>query len=637
MGKKRHSQDKMWLTYKELMDSWGGKKDSVGGSNIKESMRLPFNYCSLSFCPWENPVCLEDGTIFDILNILPYIRKYKKNPINGKPLLPSSLIKLNFHKNQDGNFHCPITYKAFTDSTQMVAIRETGNVFSLDAYKSLNEKLDNYVDLLDNTEFDKDKIIRLNNSRGIQEISRYEFVKNQQNLDFIKESREDAESSINLSSNFKKLLEEYEIEMSNEDNEEVKKLKKIMTSINSSCNKTIKNEVLLNEEIKGIVEIEEQDYRKVRDLIKKRLESALIGNNSLINLIEVLNVGSKLSLDDAVKTAISSLNLDETSGLCSKLEFSSFLMFHLDLDSKYSNSEFSDGRTSQSTTSTTFNASYDNSINKGKLMLHQRRKRFYRMVIEKGYASICTSMGKLNIELFCKETPMACENFLELSKKGFYDNTKFHRLIKGFVLQGGDPTGTGMGGSSIFGKKFDDEFASSLKHNKRGILSMANSGPNTNSSQFFVLFGDQPHLNGKHTVFGEVVGNLKLLDSIEKVPTNQESIPLTDIRIVNVNVVKNPFRQTVSKIILEYLMKEVVLSLHIKLASSNSKGIIKPNSDPNTANEIGKYLSRKRILESVSQDKTEVISKDIDELNNNYIYEGIKPKKKAGEFDFSNW
>ncbi|ETW52789.1 peptidyl-prolyl cis-trans isomerase-like 3 [Plasmodium falciparum Santa Lucia] len=118
--------------------------------------------------------------------------------------------------------------------------------------------------------------------------------------------------------------------------------------------------------------------------------------------------------------------------------------------------------------------------------------------------SIHTNYGDIKIELFCYEVPKTCKNFLALCASGYYDNTKFHKNIKGFAIQGGDPTNTGKGGQSIYGKYFEDEFDSTLKHDKRGIVSMANKGkPNTNGSQFFITYSRQPHLNGIYPVFGK--------------------------------------------------------------------------------------------------------------------------------------
>ncbi len=117
-------------------------------------------------------------------------------------------------------------------------------------------------------------------------------------------------------------------------------------------------------------------------------------------------------------------------------------------------------------------------------------------------ATLATSKGDIKVRLFTGETPMTCANFINLAVRGFYDGLKFHRVIADFMIQGGCPMGNGTGGP---GYKFRDEFNASLKHNKPGILSMANAGPGTNGSQFFITHVPTPWLDGKHTVFGEVL------------------------------------------------------------------------------------------------------------------------------------
>lgn len=114
-----------------------------------------------------------------------------------------------------------------------------------------------------------------------------------------------------------------------------------------------------------------------------------------------------------------------------------------------------------------------------------------------------TDVGDIKIELFCEDCPKTCENFLALCASDYYNGSLFHRNIKGFIVQTGDPTGTGKGGNSIWDRKFEDEFKDNLKHTDRGMISMANSGPNTNSSQFFFTYAAQPHLDLKYTLFGE--------------------------------------------------------------------------------------------------------------------------------------
>ncbi|MCL6097686.1 MAG: peptidylprolyl isomerase [Bacteroidetes bacterium] len=127
--------------------------------------------------------------------------------------------------------------------------------------------------------------------------------------------------------------------------------------------------------------------------------------------------------------------------------------------------------------------------------------------------SMNTSKGIIEIELYPEHAPMTVNNFVFLAKEGFYDGVSFHRVISDFVIQGGDPTGTGRGGP---GYKFEDELKNNPLKHERGVISMANAGPNSNGSQFFITHSPQPHLNGKHTVFGKVVNGINVVDEIEQ-------------------------------------------------------------------------------------------------------------------------
>lgn len=149
---------------------------------------------------------------------------------------------------------------------------------------------------------------------------------------------------------------------------------------------------------------------------------------------------------------------------------------------------------------------------------------------EKLIAKINTSMGDIEIELFADKTPKTVENFVGLALQNYYDGIIFHRVIDQFMIQGGDPTGSGSGGSSYFGGSFEDEFHSDLTHNGPGILSMANAGPNTNGSQFFITLVPTPWLDGKHSIFGKVIGGLEVVEAIGKVATSKPfDKPIKDI------------------------------------------------------------------------------------------------------------
>lgn len=144
-----------------------------------------------------------------------------------------------------------------------------------------------------------------------------------------------------------------------------------------------------------------------------------------------------------------------------------------------------------------------------------------------------TTLGDIEAELFEKETPKTVTNFVSLTKKGFYDGIIFHRVIPGFMIQTGDPTGTGTGGP---GYKFADEFSPSLKHNQEGILSMANSGPNTNGSQFFITEAPTPWLDQKHSVFGKVTKGMDVVHKIANSKRDSSDKPSTKVEMKKVSV-----------------------------------------------------------------------------------------------------
>lgn len=194
---------------------------------------------------------------------------------------------------------------------------------------------------------------------------------------------------------------------------------------------------------------------------------------------------------------------------------------------------------------------------------------FQLKAIETGdtLATIKTNMGDIKVKLFPNEAPKTVENFVTHAKNGYYNSLIFHRVIKDFMIQGGDPTGTGMGGESIYGHSFEDEFDAKL-HNIRGALSMANAGPNTNGSQFFIVqadtvpanmlnqmqempesfpedivkayaeMGGTPWLDFRHTVFGQVVEGLDIVDNIANVEVGNADRPVNDV-IIETIIIEN--------------------------------------------------------------------------------------------------
>jgi cyclophilin family peptidyl-prolyl cis-trans isomerase len=144
-----------------------------------------------------------------------------------------------------------------------------------------------------------------------------------------------------------------------------------------------------------------------------------------------------------------------------------------------------------------------------------------------------TNMGDFKVKLFMEKAPVTAGNFKSLVEEGFFDGIIFHRVIDGFMIQGGDPTGTGRGGSK---KIIPDEFGEGLKHDKKGMLSMANAGPNTGSSQFFITLAPTPWLDGKHAIFGEVVEGMDIVEKIGKTKTGAGDRPVNEVKMIKVTI-----------------------------------------------------------------------------------------------------
>ncbi|KAK4052653.1 cyclophilin peptidyl-prolyl cis-trans isomerase Cyp8 [Microbotryomycetes sp. JL201] len=381
-------------------------------------------------------VCTANGTTYDLLSIIPYLRQHGKDPATGQALGAGDLITLNFARNNEGTYHDPVTFKVFNEHSHIVAIKTTGNVFSRDTVDRLNIKANHWHDLVSDEPFKRADIITLQDPLHLEarDLSKFDYVQ--------------------------------------------RKIKFDPDGLPSSSSQTKAKETQKN--------------------------------------------------SDATTT---------TKGPVKKLG-----AYVSNASSPYNLSVVSTGRAGASLTSTSapIETKTENALwHEEDLMYEAVREKG-----EKGYARLVTNFGNLNLELHCDRAPRTCYNFLQLAKEGKYKDTIFHRLIPGFMIQGGDPTGTGRGGQSYWGKPFEDEFhqRTALKHNERGVLSMANSGPNTNGSQFFLTLRPTPHLDGKHTVFGRLVGGDDVLGKIERVPCDTATDrPLKEIHIRDVAVFGDPF------------------------------------------------------------------------------------------------
>lgn len=405
-------------------------------------------------------MCTLEGTIFDITNILPWIKKHGTNPVTGAPLTSKELIKLNFAKNDDGEMVDPVTFKVFGDNTHIIALGNTGNVFAYDTVERLNIKAKMWRDLVSDVEFSRKDVITLQDPQNIEARNLSSFKYLLDNISILTEEQQKERNDPSRNVNKKALGNAAEIIRIKEDPKPLEKLKSSSVKVQSLVSKT------------------QADAPKI------------------------------------------------TATRSSK-------------PIPYNAAQHTTGKAAASFTSTGLTP---HTSNERALLTDEEYMLKPRRVKQKGYARIQTRLGDLNIELLPEFAPRAVWNFVQLAKKGYYRDVIFHRNIRNFMLQGGDPTGTGKGGTSIWGKNFQDEFDGPQTHDGRGVVSMANKGKDTNSSQFFITYRAAKHLDRKHTIFGRVVGGLETLTQLENVEvSDKDKRPLIDIAMADVIVFVDPF------------------------------------------------------------------------------------------------
>ncbi|KAJ8927440.1 hypothetical protein NQ314_020110 [Rhamnusium bicolor] len=502
MGKRQHQKDKMYLTYTEWTTLYGGKKSGQLSKEEENFKRLPFDHCCLSLQPFEIPVCDLDGNIFDLEALIPFLKKFKINPVTGKPLELKSLIKLNFHKNSEEEFECPVLFKPFTKSSHIATIATTGNIYLMEAIEQLNIKNRNWKDLITDKPFERKDIIVLQDPNDLSKfnISRFHHVKHN-------------------------LRVETEEEIADKSDPQ-------------ACLKSV------NPETKYTLEELNRDYK--------------------VPTIEVNKIESTAKAD------------------------------------KFNAAHYSTGAVAASFTSTAMNRKLIHEA----AIVHEDEVRYQR-VKKKGYVRLVTNLGMLNLELHCDMVPKTCENFMKHCENGYYNGSKFHRSIRNFMIQGGDPTNTGSGGKSIWGNKFEDEFRPNLSHTGRGVLSMANSGKNTNGSQFFITYRSCKHLDNKHTIFGRVVGGMETLTEMERIEVDNKDRPIEEIILLKAQIFVNPYDE----------------------------------ADEQLAQERVEELNRQKEEELAKTKKTE-LSKGIESFSvekESDVEPTVKKKKMLNSFNFNNW
>ena len=431
-------------------------------------------------------MCCPDGHVFDVVNIVPYVRERGVSPVTGRPLALGDLRKLRFHRDPAGEYCCPVLGKVFTPHSRIVAVRPTGHVYSGEAVDELNVKARNWRDLQTGEPFSRADLVTLQDpgapgaaaARPGVEAFHHVVQGHEEGAGGSARGRGAGAGAGARSADVQRVMAELESRPAAEKTSEVLARAGAGGGGAGAAFKPSAHTW------------DTQDYTG-----KGRAGGAAAGGGDAaarrIQRMWAERAGTEESL--------------QTQGLCS----GSFTSTAMDVQTR-----------------------------------NQRRREVRKLRPEKkGYVRLRTSAGDLNLELHCDIAPRACENFLVLCEEGYYDGTPFHRVIRNFMVQGGDPLGTGRGGESIYGRTFADEIDSRLTHSGRGVLSMANSGKDTNGSQFFVLFKSAPHLDSKHTVFGRVVGGHDALTRLERLETDAQDRPLQEAKVLGAQVFVDPFAE----------------------------------------------------------------------------------------------
>ncbi|KAH7131383.1 hypothetical protein B0J13DRAFT_587707 [Dactylonectria estremocensis] len=482
MGK---GTDKLYITHSEWSSS-DAYSASVGAGASSRSQhaasfrRLPFNFCAASLQPFKNPVCTLDGTIFDVEVIGAWLEKHpNQNPVNGEALQKKDLIRLNFARNSE------------SDSLGAGLSDGKGDLIDPVTYKVFTDNT-HIVAIRHGTYanvFAWDTVQRMNIKPKMWRdlLDDEEFTR----ADIITLQDPQNAASRNLEQ-FKYLKDGHEAQLTKEQEEE-----RQAGNINTGSLGNIGDKVL---RAKAAVE----KARKAREQggdVNRSSTTALAKPAAAPVVRQSMIQDKKLAPNSAAYTTGRAAASFTSTGLTPETSGERALL---------TDEEF---------------------------MLKPKR------VKAKGYARMETNLGNLTIELQTETAPRAVWNFIKLAHKGYYKGVAFHRNIPNFMIQGGDPSGTGRGGASIWGKYFDDEFDGPLTHNARGIMSMANKGKNTNSSQFFITYKAASHLDRKHTIFGRVTSGLDVLSKMEDVPTDGSNRPLNKIIIKDVVVFVDPFEE----------------------------------------------------------------------------------------------
>eukprot|EP00588_Corethron_pennatum_P008370 CAMPEP_0194290662 /NCGR_PEP_ID=MMETSP0169-20130528/41779_1 /TAXON_ID=218684 /ORGANISM="Corethron pennatum, Strain L29A3" /LENGTH=578 /DNA_ID=CAMNT_0039038321 /DNA_START=41 /DNA_END=1773 /DNA_ORIENTATION=+ len=514
-----------------------------GATSVGVQRNLPFGICALSLNKISVPVCIAtSNVVFDNASIVPYLMKHGVDPVTGKCAAVRDLIQLNIEKDERDRWQCPILCKPFNDHSRVVAILQgdgTANVYSKEAVDELNVRARNWTDLVTGRSFSKKDVLVLQNpdDASHRDINNFVHIKDRRLAHRPSTSRD---------------------EVGGDDN-----TKKSGGAAAFQFSGNVRHNSTACRILEKVAA--ETAKRKIHEEEKKKVAEAA-------QLAAVESSGKGKKKRPAVKVYTDDLvggYKQHTAAGSGSLTCTGMAVAR-------------GGERREATEKEIFEST---------LLVVRKMKK-------KGYVQIETNLGNLNVEVHCDLVPRTAANFIGLASLGKYEGSIFHRNIPNFMIQGGAPPGKTKGGESVWGGSFADEFDDRLKHDGRGVLSMANSGPGTNKSQFFITFDSCGHLDRKHSVFGKVVGGLEVLKSMEEIETDKKDRPRTEIQILRTNVFVDPITEAED---VEHLRYEKARENEKQKTTGRDRAAQKkiesiPVADPLTApavadnNRIGKYI-----------------------------------------------
>ncbi|XP_026678012.1 RING-type E3 ubiquitin-protein ligase PPIL2 [Diaphorina citri] len=577
MGKRQHQSDKLYLTYTEWTTLYGGKKAGPEKSDFK---RLPFDHCCVSLQPYEHPYCDKDGNIFELEALMGYLKQYKHNPVTGKPLDVKSLIKLNFHKNAKGEYHCPVLYKVFSKHSHLVAIETTGNVYSFEAVDQLNIKTKSFKDLLTDEPFQRKNIITLQDPNELSKFNLTNFHHLKNNLrvltDEEKEQLKDPESRLKTVTNeTRDILDTFKREYKPTEAKVEEKVKAdafnaahysqgMLTEEKEQLKDPESRLKTVTNETRDILDTFKREYKPTEAKVEEKVKadafnaahysqgevSASFTSTAMVpvtenicavveeDLVRYSRVVKKGWFDCLMSLFNSYEEKEQLKDPESRLKTVTNETRDI-LDTFKREYKPTEAKVEEKVKADAFNAAHYSQGQSSSFFMAYGPSFFMARSIN--LVGLVSKITRQDPESRLKTVTNETRDILDTFKREYKPTeAKVEEKVKADAFNAAHYSQEKVKADAFNAAHYSQEERRGLAirhllkrrnpfcfrkkntkpnytHTGRGVLSMANSGPNTNTSQFFITYRSCNHLDGKHTVFGKMVGGMDTLSAIEKV------------------------------------------------------------------------------------------------------------------------